>query len=280
MTQGRIGRARLLASAGLDDLADSELRYGARHDGQPQVLAIELARLAARNNTPDVAIRVVKRYAPGYLSLPVDTATEPLWRLAFPLSFWKPLTTFAQQRGIDPYLLAGLIRQESEFNPKVVSYANAYGLTQVMPATGRELSRKLKIPRYRTNMLFTPEVNLNIGSYYLRMVLDQLQGQVEATLASYNAGKSRVVKWLNWADFREPAEFVESIPFIQTREYVQSVLRNADVYRRLYGPNPFALGSTDDGIGAKDAGSTGANRKSKSAVSQRSNRKLHRVGNS
>ena len=279
-TQARIARAKLLASAGLDDLADSELRYGARHDGQPHIDAIGLARLANERNSPDVGIRAVKRYAPEYLSLPVDSTTEPLWRLAFPLPFWKPLTAFAQQRGIDPYMIAGLIRQESEFNPSVVSYANAYGLTQVLPSTGRMLSRQLNIRHFRASMLFTPEVNLNIGTYYLRSVLDQLQGKWEATLASYNAGKSRVVRWLNWSDFQEPAEFVESIPFIQTRDYVKSVMRNADVYRRLYGPNPFALVSTEDVDGAKDGGSTGAKRKSAGSLSQRSHRKLHRVGNS
>ena len=238
VTQARTERARLLLSAGLDDLADSELRYGAKHDGQPQLMAVELARMATDKNAPDQGIRWVKHYAPGYLSLPVDAGTEALWRFAFPLPFWKQLNEYAQLRGLDPYLLAGLIRQESEFNPKIVSYAHAYGLTQVLPSTGRELSRRLKIRPFQANMLFTPDVNLNIGSYYLRVVLDSLEGKYEAALASYNAGKSRVVKWLAATDFREPAEFVESIPINQTRDYVQSVMRNADVYRRLYGSKP------------------------------------------
>ncbi len=280
VSEERIGRARLLASAGLDDLAYSELRFGARHDGQPQVLALELARLATQRDSPDQAIRFIKRYAPGYLYLPLDASTEALWRFAFPLPFWKPLTEFARQRGIDPYLLAGLIRQESEFNPKVVSFANAYGLTQVLPSTGRELSRRLNIRPFRANMLFTPEVNLNIGTYYLRMVLDSLEGKYEAALASYNAGKSRVTRWLSWNEFHEPAEFVESIPFTQTREYVQSVLRNADIYRRLYGERPVALGSTQDGDGAKNAASTSRERSPANAISQRAHRKFHRVGDS
>ena len=84
-------------------------------------------------------------------------------------------------------------------------------------------------------MLYQPETSLRLGTFYLRMLLDQLQGQWEATLASYNAGKSYVTRWLTWSHFREPAEFVESIPIAETRNYVQSVLRNADVYRRLYG---------------------------------------------
>ena len=154
----------------------------------------------------------------------------------------------------------------------MVSYANAYGLTQVLPSTGREISRRLKIRPFRASMLFTPDVNLNIGTYYLRNVLDSLQGKYEAALASYNAGKSRVVKWMGWNDFREPAEFVESIPFTQTRDYVQSVMRNADVYRRLYGGNQVALASTEYGIGTKDASTTVGGLPAKSAVSKREDR--------
>ena len=93
-------------------------------------------------------------------------------------------------------------------------------------------------------MLFTPDINLNIGTYFLRSLLDRLKGRWEATLASYNAGPSRVVRWLTWGDFREQAEFVEIIPFDETRTYVQSVLRNADIYRRLYGPQQVAAKTT------------------------------------
>lgn len=268
VTQARLERARLLDSAGLDDLADSELGYAARHDGQPQLVAVELARMATERDAPDQGIRWIKHYAPGYLSLPVDSTTEALWRFAFPLPFWKPLAEFSEMRGLDPYLLAGLIRQESEFNPKIVSYAHAYGLAQVLPSTGRELSRRLKIRPFQARMLFTPEVNLNIGTYYLRVVLDSLEGKYEAALASYNAGKSRVVKWLASNEFREPSEFVESIPITQTREYVQSVLRNADVYRRLYGEKPVVLNVP-----------TESGKKSSGVVSQRQ-RKPRRAGNS
>jgi soluble lytic murein transglycosylase len=108
-------------------------------------------------------------------------------------------------------------------------------LTQVLPSTARQLSRQLKIPRYSTKMLFTPDMNLKIGTFYLKALSNQLQGKWEETLASYNAGKSRVNSWTSSANYHEPAEFVESIPFSETRVYVQSVLRNAEVYRRLYG---------------------------------------------
>ena len=90
------------------------------------------------------------------------------------------------------------------------------------------------MPRFSSRALFQPGLNLKIGSSILRSMLDQNGGSVEQTLAAYNAGPHRVIEWLGWRSYREPAEFVESIPFTETRNYVQAVLRNADVYRRLY----------------------------------------------
>ena len=235
-TADRIERSHLLASAGLDDLAENELRFGAKTDGQPQILAVELAELANRRDAPDQAIRYIKRFASGYLSLSLENAPDKFWRLAFPLPYRHSLEEYSRQQSLDPFLVAALIRQESEFNTKAVSRSNARGLTQVMPSTGRQLSRQLKIPRYSTSMLFKPDMNLKIGTFYLKALSDQLQGKWEQTLASYNAGKSRVNSWTAAANYHEPAEFVESIPFSETRVYVQSVLRNAEVYRRLYGP--------------------------------------------
>jgi soluble lytic murein transglycosylase len=235
LTKQRIARAHLLDTAGLDDLAENELRFGAKADGQPQIMALELAELASERDAPDQGIRYIKHYAPGYLAMPLDSAPDRFWRLAFPLPYRKSLEEYCREQMLDPYLMAALIRQESEFNPKAVSSANARGLAQVMPATGRQLSRKLKIKSFRTAMLFTPDMNLKLGTYYLKQLSDELQGKWEAALASYNAGKSHVTTWMALANYREPAEFVESIPFNETRVYVQSVLRNAEVYRRLYG---------------------------------------------
>ncbi|HUS08809.1 MAG TPA: lytic transglycosylase domain-containing protein, partial [Bryobacteraceae bacterium] len=191
------------------------------------------------------AIRYIKSLAGGYLSIPFDAAPEKFWRLAFPLPYRSAVEMNSRLRSLDPYMVAALIRQESEFNPQALSRVKAYGLTQVMPSTGRELSRKLGVRKFTAKMLFQPDINLKLGTYYLRSLLDQLGGEWETTLASYNAGKSRVLTWLNWARYEEPAEFIETIPFTETRNYVQIVLRNADVYRRLYGPKQAAVTSTN-----------------------------------
>ena len=144
------------------------------------------------------------------------------------------LERYSKQNGLDPFLLAALIRQESEFNPKAVSRSNARGLTQILPTTGRELSRRLKVRPYNTARLFQPVVNLQLGTFYLKSIVDSLGGRLEAALAAYNAGPSRAHAWLSWGEFREPAEFIETVPFTETRNYIQTVLRNADTYRRIY----------------------------------------------
>jgi len=246
-TEVRLDRARLLTDAALYDFAEGELRFAGRDSAQPQVIAVALAELANRRQTPDLGIRFIKHYAPEYMELPLNGVTERLWKLAFPIPFRDVLEQNAQRSSLDPYMVAALIRQESEFNPKALSHSNAYGLSQILPATGRQLSRKADVRRFRTAMLFTPDVNLRIGTFYLRLLLNQLQGQWEATLASYNAGKTRVLEWLDGTHFDEPAEFVESIPITETRNYVQNILRNADVYRRLYGPrvNASVRGQVD-----------------------------------
>jgi soluble lytic murein transglycosylase len=234
VTKLRIERAHLLLSAGLDDLAEGELRFAAQTEDQPHVMAMELAALASKRTGPDQAMRFIKRYASGYLYLPLDSAPREFWNFAFPLPYRADLEKYSKQNGLDPFLMAALIRQESEFNTKAVSRANARGLTQIVPSTGRELSRRLKIPKYSTPRLFQPAVNLELGTFYLKTISDSLNGHWEAALAAYNAGLSRAHAWLSWADYREPAEFVESVPFSETRGYIQTVLRNADVYRRLY----------------------------------------------
>jgi soluble lytic murein transglycosylase len=234
-SKSRIERARMLAGAGLEDWAEVELRYAAQNEDQAPVMAVELASLTTDREGPDQALRYIKRYAPGYLFLPIESAPFDFWKFAFPIPYRADLERFAKQNGLDPFLMAALIRQESEFNAKIVSPANARGLTQILPSTGRELSRRLKIKSYTTAALFQPAVNLQLGSYYLKNIADGVGGRYEVALAAYNAGLSRAHAWLTWGEFREPAEFIETVPFSETRTYIQTVLRNADVYRRLYG---------------------------------------------
>lgn len=231
----RQDRAGLLATAGLDDYAERELRYAGRQGVPAHQLAFALAKLTDRRGEPDKAMRFIKGIFPGYLAVPLEAAPREFWRLVYPMPYREDLERFARSQGLDPYLVAGLIRQESEFNPKALSRAKAQGLMQVMPATGRELSRKFGIKGFTLAMLYKPEISLQMGTYHFRKWLDAEDGQVEVTLSAYNAGKTRADRWQKYGPFREPSEFVEIIPFLETRDYVQAVMRNADMYRRLYG---------------------------------------------
>ena len=241
-TSRRISRSRLLASAGLSDWARQELLFSVKEDGQPQVIAVELARQASGRGAAEEAIRYIKAFVPNYLGTPLDAAPLEMWRLAFPLSFGQQIEQNGKAQGLDPYLLAGLIRQESEFDADAISKAGARGLMQVMPGTGRDLSRRLKLGRFGASMLSNPGYNIRLGAFHFRSLLDSLDGSMEATLASYNGGKSNVDVWLTWGPFSEPAEFVETIPFSETRTYVQAVLRNQWMYQRIYSEKTGRVG--------------------------------------
>src|ERR1700693_889076 len=156
------------------------------------------------------------------------------WRAAFPLPYELNLRSEAARNQLDPMLIAGLIRQESAFESKALSHAGAIGLMQVEPTTALKLARQLKV-RYARTRLTDPGYNLQLGSRYLANLIQSF-GTPEAALAAYNAGEEHVVAWTMGQDYRETAEFVESIPFTETRDYVQIVIRNADVYRQVYDP--------------------------------------------
>lgn len=231
----RLNRAQLLEFSGLDDWAENELKFGASNDDeQPNIYALELAKLVSKRGAPDEALRFIKHYAPGYLYMPLDQAPVDFWELAFPLPVRASIERHSRAQSLNSFLVAALIRQESEFNVKVVSYANAYGLMQIRPATGRELARHFGIRHLRTSQLLGADRNLQLGTYYFRKLMNSYDGEPEIALAAYNAGPSRANSWRTWGPFREPAEFIETVPFHQTRGYIQIVLRNADVYRRLY----------------------------------------------
>jgi soluble lytic murein transglycosylase len=235
VTQKRVSRARLLQLTGLDDLAENELKFGARNDSEPQnVYALELAKMATKRNSPEMAVRYIKSFAPGYTYMALDEAPPIFWQMAFPIPFRGAIDKYSRDQGLDPFLIAALIRQESEFDVKVISYANAYGLMQLLPATGRQLARHFGIKRLNAASLLTADRNIQLGTYFFRNLMNSYGGQPEIALASYNAGPGRANLWRTWGPFREPAEFIETVPFHQTRGYIQFVLRNADVYRRLY----------------------------------------------
>ena len=177
----------------------------------------------------------MKHTAPSYFAVDLPDLPRAYWEALFPKPYWADLKRCAAGNGLDPYLVASLIRQESEFNPAAVSRANAIGLMQLLPKTGKQVAKQEKMKRYNPSQLYTPEVNLELGTRYFRGMVDRYSGALEYALAAYNAGTERVTDWVAQGTYRDPQEFVESIPFTETREYVQAILRNASLYKQLYG---------------------------------------------
>lgn len=226
-------KAKLLENAGLIDFAVKELQSvpGA---GSGNWASLQVARIYTDNGQPHRALQYLKRVLPSYSAQEIGTLPLPYWKVLFPRPYWPELQRFAVENNLDPYLVAALIRQESEFNPGAVSYANAYGLMQLLPKTGKTMAHSVGLKHYNTASLLTPSTNIQLGTRYFRDMTDKL-GRVEYALAAYNAGSDRVEDWRDNYHYRDMAEFVESIPFVQTRDYVQSIVRNAAIYRRLYG---------------------------------------------
>ncbi len=159
-----------------------------------------------------------------------------LLRIIYPFPFQNILIEEAHESGVDPFLAAGLIRQESMFNPEAVSPAGAVGLMQVMPATGRTLAGRLGVRTFDENMLKHAEFNAHLGMAYLHDQLDAFGGRLPVVLAAYNAGPHRITRWREFPEFADDETFSERIPFAETRDYVKIVQNNARIYAALYGP--------------------------------------------
>ncbi len=227
-------KAKLLGNGGLVDFAVKELQAASSDDKGNWELA-ETAQIYTDTGHYDRAIEVMKRSVPSYFAVDIPMLPREYWEALFPRPYWSDLKRFSTANNLDPYLVASLIRQESEFNPLAVSRANAVGLMQLLPKTGKLVAHQESLKRYNASQLFTPTVNLELGTRYFKGMVDQFGGSFEHALAAYNAGSDRVEEWMGQGPYRDSPEFVESIPFTETREYVQAIMRNASVYRQLYG---------------------------------------------
>jgi len=223
-------KARLLANAGLNEYISPEIQAA---DGSDEWGGFAEAQIYASYGEAWRAMRIMKRAVPYYTSAPIDEIPLAYWRILFPQTYWNIIKQNAAQNNLDPYMVASLIRQESEFNPTAVSYANAWGLMQLLPRVGKTLAKQQGIRHFQTRDLLDPATNIRLGCLYLRQTLDQFGDRPEYAFAAYNAGDSRVADWQAAGQFHDIDVFVESIPFTQTRNYVQAILRNESIYRDL-----------------------------------------------
>ncbi len=237
-------RASALRMIAFDSSAEAELQAGYTATGNANLL-LEAAQEAVAAERYGAAIVLVRRLYPRLESRSFAEVPRPVWLAAYALPYANEIRRWSEREKLDPMLVAGLIHQESAFNPKARSVSDAIGLMQLLPKTARGLARQTRV-RYVRYRLTDPNYNVRLGTAYVANLQKQFSS-VELALAAYNAGEDRVASWTAGQNYREPAEFVDSIPFTETRDYVQIVLRNADIYRHLYGAHhePREAGASD-----------------------------------
>jgi peptidoglycan lytic transglycosylase len=225
-----LNRFRVLRSLSLDDLAEQYLRTVLSNQPERPELLLALSRFEMQRGERGKSLLDAVKVVDNYSEFEFDALPKEVWDLLYPRTYWNLVRREAAARGLDPYLVMGLIRQESAFNPHAVSVANARGLMQILPQT---VTPRRSHRRWAARRLMSPSYNVRVGTNYLRRLSAAFDGDQEQTLAAYHAGQSRVSAWVSEFQFRDPAEFLESIPIPSTRVYVERVLRDSGVYRQL-----------------------------------------------
>jgi soluble lytic murein transglycosylase len=195
------------------------------------------------------SLTIILRNFDRALERPSERLPADLWLLAYPQGFWQSVVSASRKYGMDPYFVAAIIREESQFRPEAVSPAGARGVMQVMPTTGEWIARNAGIAGFDRARLFEADMNITVGTWYLSHLMKRFQGDLYRVSAAYNAGPEAVAAWTGSGD---TAAFVETIPYMETRGYVKKVLRNYAEYRRLYaGTGASALLSAPAGTAAR-----------------------------
>lgn len=241
---------RALLGAEMYDDALNELRFAQRVWGDSPAIEATVAwarQQQARTETGmrrfqllRGAINTMRRAYPQFMAAGGEELPREVLTVIYPIAYWDLIRKHAQANGLDPYLVAALVAQESTFVADVRSAANAYGLMQLMPSTARMYARKLKM-RYSSRLLTDPEANIRMGTAYLADKIREF-GDLHLVLASYNAGETPVRRWRSERPGLETEEFIDDIPYPETQLYVKKILGTAEDYRRLYSGVPAIEG--------------------------------------
>lgn len=233
----RAERSDDLSTIGLFDWAIDELNEAKKTATNSPKINLALARhYRFKGDNVNALLALAKSY-PDYSQMFPEEMGREEWEIFYPHVAWDQIKAWAKNRNLDLYQVAGLIRQESVFNPRARSHADAYGLMQLLPGTARLVARKYGVTANlaSASALYEPALNIELGTGYMRDQLDKF-GRIEYMAVAYNAGPGRVAPWRASLPI-DMDEFVEGIPFKETKGYVQGVIRNSEQYRRLYDEN-------------------------------------------
>ena len=227
-------RIRRLMAAELYDAALAEIDYAARQWGGSAVLDASRALVLYRQGDYRHATPFIKRAYPQYLTAGGVRLPDEIQKVIFPLDYWSLIQKYAAADHLDPYLVAAIVGQESAFDASARSAANAYGLMQLVPATGRLIGRSIGLRRVTTRSLLDPDTNLRLGTAHFAGLVEEF-GALHLALAAYNAGDQRVREWVKERPDLPVEDFIDDIPYPETQSYVRRILGIVVDYRRLYG---------------------------------------------
>ncbi len=229
-----LNRGKTLLDLGFREDASTEFSLAeSRCDDKGTLL--DIARLFVEIGDYHKVQRIIIKGFQEYLREDMSQANNEIWRFSFPTGFSDHVRVNAEMNSLNPYLVHAIIREESSYKMDAVSRAGAIGLMQLMPTTGRNMSKQTGFKDYSTLSLYRPDVNIVLGSLYLKMLVEDYKGNVSLAVASYNAGPNAVSTWISRYGLGEMDEFIEKIPYSETRNYVKKVLRSYEIYERLYG---------------------------------------------
>jgi soluble lytic murein transglycosylase len=230
-----VERVRWLLAAELYDDAVDELQDLERSVGASPLIDATIAWALFQQGHNLRAVVFARRAYPHYIAAGGERLPREVLEMLFPFDYREQVRRYADAHKLDPYLVAALISQESAFDPDARSPANAYGLMQVRPGTGRQLARRLGIRPFSTRTLRNPTANIRLGTRYFADLVEKY-GDDHLVLAAYNAGPRPVSRWLAERSGEDlgTEEFIDDIPYPETRLYVKRVLGLRDVYRELY----------------------------------------------
>ncbi len=221
----------LLALGRFDEAAGAVARHFPASDPP---LAFTGAWALARAGAPRRALaRVETLFERRPPTVPIEWVDRALRALLYPLPYESAIREAASERGVDPSLLAALLREESRFDPRALSPAAARGLAQLVPSTARELAVRAGLPVPTADDLFRPEVSIALGAAYLAELLARFEGRVGPAVAAYNAGEAQVDLWLRYCSTQDEAEFLSKVGFRETRAYLRRVLGSRAHYATL-----------------------------------------------
>ena len=240
---------RALIAHELYDDALNELQYAQRAWGDSPVIEATMGLIYSRTGDLRRGINAMKRAYPQYIASGGEDLPVEMLKVLFPVAYWDQIKRHSKVRGLDPYMMAALMAQESTFDPAIKSHANAVGLMQILPSTGARYARRIGVRRFRAAMLTQPDMNIRLGTAIFSDMVARFDGGAHLALASYNAGEGAVARWVSERPGIARDEFIDDIPYPETQNYVKKIVGTAEDYRRLFGE----LGATGRSTGAKSA---------------------------